>query len=131
MSLIFFVLAAAAARITTGAESKNSRRWCSPIPKLESPAWSAYSILVNNYSKTSAPSADFWVVPDAKLSIPISITLFFKNYILSPSFICAANPTFASKATKSELFHSQFPWPLLAACIVNSYSKSPLPNEAH
>lgn len=37
------VRAAIAASSTTGEETAKSRRWCSPTPKTDSPAWSATS----------------------------------------------------------------------------------------
>src|SRR5258707_15613375 len=42
------ILAAAAARIIVGAESRNSRRWCSPIPNTARPTLSESVIASNN-----------------------------------------------------------------------------------
>ena len=68
------VRAAAAERMTAGDVSRNSRRWCSPIPKTSSPTWSASSISARRFLIRSA-----WLsvtpvtgsaIEDAKLSIP-------------------------------------------------------------
>jgi len=67
------VRAAAAARMSGGAESRNSLRWCSPIPNESSPTLSAYSI----WSMRLRRRSDSLTVrlssvnAAAKLSIPI------------------------------------------------------------
>src|SRR5438309_3614112 len=71
-----FVRAAAAARITAGAESRNSLRWCSPIPNTSRPTWSACSISSRRSRRRSAGLTAMLVSPiaAAKLSTPISIS---------------------------------------------------------
>src|SRR4029077_14858483 len=74
---IRWVRAAAAARITVGAESRNSRRWCSPMPKTSRPTSSASAIASSNSLRcragsTARPAAS--TVAATKLSTPISIT---------------------------------------------------------
>src|SRR5256885_9279701 len=71
------VRAAAAARITVGAESRNSRRWCSPIPNTSRPTSSASVIASSNSLRcragpTARPAAS--TVAATKLSTPISIS---------------------------------------------------------
>src|SRR6266446_2874314 len=73
------VRAAAAARITVGAESRNSRRWCSPMPKTSRPTSSASVIASSNSLRcragsTARPAAS--TVAATKLSTPISICSF-------------------------------------------------------
>src|SRR4051794_40677539 len=70
------VRAAAAARITVGAESRNSRRWCSPMPNTSRPTSSASVIASSNSLRcragsTARPAAS--TVAATKLSTPISI----------------------------------------------------------
>src|SRR5206468_157280 len=70
------VRAAAAARITVGAESRNSRRWCSPMPKTSRPTSSASMIASSNSLRcragsTARPAAS--TVAATKLSTPISM----------------------------------------------------------
>src|SRR3954471_20582529 len=70
------VRAAAAARIKVGAESRNSRRWCSPIPKTSRPTSSASVIASSNSLRcragsTARPAAS--TVAATKLSTPICI----------------------------------------------------------
>src|SRR5207249_1117526 len=70
------VRAAAAARITVGAESRNSRRWCSPIPNTSRPTSSASVIASSNSLKCCAGSTarpDPSTVAATKLSTPICI----------------------------------------------------------
>src|SRR5260370_19956416 len=70
------VRAAAAARITVGAESRNSRRWCSPMPNTSRPTSSA-SVIASRSSRrcragsTARPAAS--TVAATKLSTPICI----------------------------------------------------------
>src|SRR6266481_3087271 len=71
------VRAAAAARITVGAESRNSRRWCSPMPNTSSPTSSPSVIASTNSLRcragsTARPAAS--TVAATKLSTPISIS---------------------------------------------------------
>src|SRR6266567_2136008 len=70
------VRAAAAERITVGAESRNSRRWCSPMPKTSRPTSSASVIASSNSLRccagsTARPTA--LTVAATKLSTPISM----------------------------------------------------------
>src|SRR5882672_12780509 len=69
------VRAAAAPRITAGAESRNSRRWCSPIPNASSPTSSACSICWTSCRRRSAgfTARLFSSKAAAKLSIPTCI----------------------------------------------------------
>src|ERR1700741_77739 len=70
------VRAAAAARIIVGAESRNSRRWCSPIPNTSRPTSSASVIASSNSLRCRAGSTarpDASTVVATKLSTPISI----------------------------------------------------------
>src|SRR6266481_3392971 len=72
-------LASAAERITTGAESRNSARWCSPMPKTSRPTLSAGSISSSRWCMRSTglsvnPVAGSEIAA-AKLSIPICITV--------------------------------------------------------
>src|SRR2546428_2499329 len=69
------VRAAAAARITAGAESRNSLRWCSPTPNTSNPTLSACSISSSRSFRRSAGLTVGLASPiaAAKLSTPISI----------------------------------------------------------
>src|SRR5258708_21070297 len=70
------VRAAAAPRITAGAESRNSRRWCSPTPNASSPTSSACSICSISCRRRSAglTARLFSSNAAAKLSIPTCIS---------------------------------------------------------
>src|SRR6266513_712530 len=70
------VRAAAAARITAGAESRNSLRWCSPMPNTSRPTSSACSISSSRSRRRSAGLTPLVVSPmaAAKLSTPTSIS---------------------------------------------------------
>src|ERR1700704_6234489 len=69
------VRAAAAPRITAGAESRNSRRWCSPTPNASNPTSSACSICWTSCRRRSAgfTARLFSSKAAAKLSIPTCI----------------------------------------------------------
>src|SRR5258706_1226807 len=56
-----------------GAESRNSRRWCSPTPKLSRPAWSGWTICSTSCCRRSCGLTARLVSSKAaaKLSIPI------------------------------------------------------------
>src|SRR6266513_6457021 len=74
---ILRVRAPAAARIIVGAESRNSRRWCSPMPKTSRPTSSASVTASSNSLRrragsTARPAAS--TVAATKLSTPISIS---------------------------------------------------------
>src|SRR5258708_7068583 len=71
------VRTAAAPRITAGAESRNSRRWCSPTPKLSRPTSSACSICSTSCRRRSAglTARLFSSKAAAKLSIPTCIAM--------------------------------------------------------
>src|SRR6266481_1150248 len=74
---ILRVRAAAAARIIVGAESRNSRRWCSPMPNTSRPTSSASVIASSNSLRcragsTARPAAS--TVAATKLSTPICIS---------------------------------------------------------
>src|SRR6266550_4836319 len=85
------VRAAAAPRITAGAESRKSLRWCSPIPKTSKPTWSAYSICSIRFRMRSvglsARVASSCAA--AKLSIPIS-TRSLRHFTLYAAIAGAA-----------------------------------------
>src|SRR5712671_1127247 len=71
------VRVAAAPKITGGAESTNSLRWCSPMPKTSRPTWSARTISSSRLSMrwiglTVRPVAGSEMTAP-KLSIPICI----------------------------------------------------------
>jgi hypothetical protein len=80
-----FVLAAAAAKMIVGAESRNSLLCCSPIPKTSNPILSAYSICSINLVIRSDALTDRLKSPsaDAKLSIPTCILYYQVNNYLS------------------------------------------------
>src|SRR5262249_4676524 len=69
------VRAAAAPRMTVGAESRNSRRWCSPTPNASTPTSSACSICSTSCLSRSAgfTARLFSSKAAAKLSIPTCI----------------------------------------------------------
>src|SRR6195256_5256468 len=69
------VRAAAAPRMTAGAESRNSRRWCSPTPNASNPTSSACSICSTICRRRSAgfTARLFSSNAAAKLSIPTCI----------------------------------------------------------
>src|SRR5260221_2638829 len=69
------VRAAAAPRITAGAESRNSRRWCSPTPNASNPTSSACSICCTSWRNRSAGFTARLCSSKAaaKLSIPTCI----------------------------------------------------------
>src|SRR6195256_248122 len=75
VSRMRLVRAAAAARITAGAESRNSLRWCSPMPNTSRPTWSANSICSMRFRMWSAGRSATLAssYASAKLSIPICI----------------------------------------------------------
>src|SRR5207237_10334535 len=75
---IRLVRAAAAARMIAGAESRNSARWCSPMPNTSSPTSSATSTSSRRSAMRSVVDGSLPVAGSgriaAKLSTPISIT---------------------------------------------------------
>src|SRR6202045_3068776 len=87
------VRAAAAARITVGAESRNSRRWCSPMPNTSRPTSSASVIASSNSLRcragsTARPAAS--TVAATKLSTPICISGTLSCFL--PQWLQRASP---------------------------------------
>ena len=82
---------AAAPRITVGAESRNSRRWCSPTPKASRPTSSACSICSMRCRRRAAgfTARLFSSNAAAKLSIPISIAVCPVHQLGGPAGINA------------------------------------------